>query len=108
MKVQSILIAPPFMMATALSDTGLMSTSNGYGKLDRKIRECSSCLLLVGTHLTTPADMYGGLNGFSAPWLSLGFEIRTVATILVTSMNTELSAKKRPGHILGTGVNKFY
>jgi hypothetical protein len=52
--------------------------------------------------------MYGGLNGFSTPWLSFGFEIRMVATILVTSMNTELSAKKRPGHILGAGVNGFH
>jgi len=59
------------------------------------------------THLTRPAGIYGGSNGFSTPWLSFGFEIRTIAIILVTSMNTLLSAKKRPGHILDADVSKF-
>jgi hypothetical protein len=52
------------------------------------------------TYLTRPVSIYGGSNGFSTPWLSLGFEIHIVASILVMSMNTLLSAKKRPGHIL--------
>jgi hypothetical protein len=62
---------------------------------------------VLQTYLERPASMYGGSNGFSTPLLSLGFEIATVASILVMSMNTLLSARKRPGHILNVVVNKF-